>query len=111
MARPEGLALSGADRRSASIEPEAFRDAAIREANGASGRARTFDPRLRRPVLYPPELRTRAPMVAGLRFERAPAALLPAGVFVGRTVSIQYFLERWDKLPDHGAQTTLPVRF
>ena len=39
--------------------PEAFRDAANHEVIGASGRARTFDPRLRRPVLYPPELRTR----------------------------------------------------
>ena len=33
--------------------------------NGAPAEIRTRDPRLRRPVLYPTELRARAPIVAG----------------------------------------------
>ena len=34
-------------------------NAQILERNGAPGRTRTCDPRLRRPMLYPPELRAR----------------------------------------------------
>jgi hypothetical protein len=34
------------------------------QKTGAPGRIRTFDPRLRRPVLYPPELRARPSIVA-----------------------------------------------
>ena len=39
---------------------------------GAPGRTRTFDPRLRRPVLYPPELRALALMVREPPRRRAP---------------------------------------
>ena len=34
---------------------------------GAPGRTRTFDPRLRRPVIYPTELRARAPFEKPVR--------------------------------------------
>ena len=46
------------DERSRSSIPGG-RHARILEGRGAPGRTRTFDPRLRRPVLYPTELRAR----------------------------------------------------
>src|SRR6187200_2634022 len=56
VARPEGLGAARCER-SEQRQTGGRRGAASREAVGAPGRTRTFDPRLRRPVLYPPELR------------------------------------------------------
>ena len=55
----EPLAMSEASRRASREVPGAAMSRNAR--NGAPGRTRTCDPRLRRPVLYPTELRARDP--------------------------------------------------
>jgi hypothetical protein len=57
----EPLATSGGSRGAS----RRVRGAASREAKSAPGRIRTCDPRLRRPMLYPTELRARGFSVAG----------------------------------------------
>ena len=72
--------------------PEDCRGAPNREAVGAPGRTRTCDPRLRRPVLYPTELRarvvhvTRATRLSGRGGLDARSPLMhPRDPVIGRT--------------------------
>src|SRR2546421_553491 len=64
VARPEGLEHRFAEQREARGDLETAGRGQLAKRVGAPGRTRTFGPRLRRPVLYPPELRARALSVA-----------------------------------------------
>src|SRR5687768_8952650 len=68
VARRAGLGPAGDERSESPRFPEDCRGAAKRAKRvGAPGRTRTCDPRLRRPVLYPTELRARALYVTDAR--------------------------------------------
>jgi hypothetical protein len=57
LARPAGLGTARGKRSAARRFPRTAGGDHVAERRGAPGRTRTCDPRLRRPMLYPPELR------------------------------------------------------
>jgi hypothetical protein len=57
---PAALPASWVFRLAFSGDHRSYRTGVRRAVTGAPGRTRTCDPRLRRPMLYPPELRARA---------------------------------------------------
>ncbi len=90
VARPAGLGTARDERRESRHFPRTGERDQIAQRAGAPGRTRTCDPRLRRPVLYPPELRAHIDVTASVagpsgiplsaRGQEAVARLVPGGV-------------------------------
>ena len=66
VARPAGLGTARDERKRVAALPKECGAQPLAKARSAPGRTRTCDPRLRRPTLYPTELRARAPIVRRL---------------------------------------------
>ena len=64
---PAGLGTAGNAQRALPRFPQACRASPLAQRVGAPGRTRTCDPRLRRPMLYPTELRARVVFSNALR--------------------------------------------